>query len=114
MPPVFFVPEMPDAASAEQTYQAIRTFVHEQAPGWAISDRRIYQLDYTHHGRDYRSRVGAIGADLGEPVFAIFEAVHGDERLYYVCTPNRGVLGGVPFSVGGGEIRRIADFAKYA
>jgi hypothetical protein len=113
-PPAFFVQDAPDGTKAEQLYESIRAFNLKQAPGWTITDRRIYQLDYTHKGRDYRSRVGAQERGIGEPVFAILEATSGVERLYFVCTPNRGVLRGGPILVGGREVRAVTDFAGEA
>jgi hypothetical protein len=112
--PAFFVPDVSDSTQAEQLYESIRAFNRTQSPNWTITDRRIYQLDYTHNGRDYRSRVGTTEAGIGEPVIAILEASGGAERLFYVCTPNRGVLRGGPLLVGGREVRAVTDFAREA
>ena len=113
-PPAFFVPHASDAAQAERVYESIRAFNLLQAPQWTVTDRRIYQLDYTHNGRDYMSRVGTIETGMSEPVLAILEATHGAERLFYVCTPNRGVVRGGPILVGDAELGAVTDFAKDA
>jgi hypothetical protein len=108
MPPAFFVPDASDGAQAEQVYQSVRSCVRGQSPGRTITDRRIYQLDYTYDGQDYRSRVGAVKAVAGLRVVTILEATNGAERLFFVCTPNRGGTPGLPVYPGSRQVQTAA------
>jgi len=108
LPPAFFVPDASDGGQAEQVCQSVRSCVRGQSPGWTISDRRIYQLDYTYDVQDYRSRDGAVEAVAGESVVAILEATNGAERLFFVCTPNRGGTPGLPVYPGSRQVQTAA------
>ncbi len=67
LPPAFFVPDASDGGQAEQVYQSVRSCVRGQSPGWTISDRRIYQLDYTFTGRTTGARVAPLRQSPASP-----------------------------------------------
>ena len=100
----FFIPKARDDAQAQEVWQVVKKFA-EKNLGWDVSDRRIFSIAYHKHGNDYYVEVGKPDPRNGELVIAILESV-----TYLVCTPNRGVLRGMPILVGGSELRNITDF----
>src|SRR3972149_4952961 len=101
----FFVPVADSPEKAEEVRRSVVQFLSAQ--GLNVSDRRIHKLSYLHDGLHYdaevgkqeaRSRPGTGPKELGERVMLIFESE--DRRLYFVCTPNRGVVRGAPILVG--------------
>lgn len=91
----FFVPAAKDNEQAEQVFEAIEKFNY--APR---QERRICALAWTHGGKNYSCEVGGEAPGYygtgGEPVVAILDC----DRLYKVCTTNRGVVRGEAIMVG--------------
>jgi hypothetical protein len=105
----FFIPYAKDAEQQTEVYEGIRKFVSESM-GADLSPRRIFSLTYRHEGKNYHAEVGQTHSLNGEPVIAILYEQMRD--LYYVCTPNRGVLGDIPILAGAWCVERSVDFAK--
>lgn len=101
----FFVPEVASADQAMKIYQGIRTFVRDSS-GAEISERRIQALRWRHDGQMCSAKVGGTFED--QTVLAILYEPHRD--LYYVCTPNRGVVRGLPMLAGGPSVIEVLDF----
>lgn len=93
----FFVPDTSNVEEAEQVYEGIRRHVQENGTGAQVKDRRIFRLRYIDQQKEFVAEVGRPTLLNGEIVIAIFQVSTG---LYYVCTPNRGVLRGDPIYVG--------------
>lgn len=91
----FFVPAAKDDAEAERVFKAIEMFNH--APRQV---RRIAALTWQHNGKSYSCEVGgeapAYYGTGSDPVVAILDC----ERLFRVCTTNRGVIRGEAILVG--------------
>lgn len=103
----FFCPMAKDAAESDRVYEATQKFVGESM-GAKLSDRRIYRIRGVHNGKEFEAKVGEHFERLGELVVIIlFDA---ERNLYYVCTPNRGVVRDMPYLVGGAEARHVEDF----
>ena len=100
----FFVPVTKDETEAEAVWEAIKKFAEDNL-GWEISERRIFSIAYHKHGQDYYVEVGEPDPRVKEPVLAILES-----NTYLVCTPNRGVVRGIPILVGQDKVENIADF----
>lgn len=88
--PKFFVPLAKSDAEAEEVYRSVVKFA-EETTGWPIEKDRIYSLAYTHNGQRYNAVVGANEPRTGELVIAILKST-----AYLICTPNRGVVEGMP------------------
>jgi hypothetical protein len=95
----FFLPSASDAEQAEQVYQQIRKAIG------GLTERRIYSLQFRDKGRVSVATVG--NTYDGKTVIAIFES----QGLYYVCTPDRGVMSSMPYMVGTDEVLGVEDFA---
>lgn len=103
----FFVPQSEGLKmTPEEIFKIIVKFA-EQTMGWKVSDKRIYSISYNHKGRNYIATVGEKEVREGEPVIAILES-----NTYLICTPNRGVLRGMPIMVGKEELLKIDYFNK--
>lgn len=103
----FFIPFSKDKQQEQKSYAGIKKFVSEQM-GAKLSERRVFSLQYTHKGRQRRAEVGKDDLLQREPVIAIlYDTSRG---LYYVCTPNRGVLRGTPILVGKNEVESAVNF----
>jgi hypothetical protein len=100
----FFVPAAKDAKQTEEVWGATKKFA-EQNLGWEISDRRVLSIEYVHDGQNLWAEVGHQDPRTKEPVIVILES-----GTYLVCTPNRGVLRGMPMLVGHNEVRRVVYF----
>ena len=100
----FFIPKAKDDVQAQEVWDAVKKFAEENL-GWDVSDRRIFSIAYQKRGNDYYVEVGKPNPRNGEIVIAILESV-----TYLVCTPNRGVLRGMPILVGESELKDITDF----
>ena len=74
----FFLP-VQETKIAEESYQALKTFVKKQT-GWPISDRRYYEIHYHHNDQDLHVRVGGPDPLNGEQVFAIFKPQNPSSR----------------------------------
>jgi hypothetical protein len=105
----FFIPGASDAAQTDRVYKATREFVSRETAA-KLSDRRVYRIHGIHNGKEFRAQVGDSFERLQEHVVAIlFDA---GRNLYYVCTPNRGVIRGEPYLVGADEAGSIEDFEQ--
>ncbi len=102
----FFTPEV-DAAQAEKFYEGIRKF-NAEGMGATLSPRRIYKVSGVHNGKRFEATVGKPFESLGEPVIAIL--LDTKRNCYFICTPNRGVLRGMPYLSGSDEIDSVEDF----
>ncbi|HEV3036473.1 MAG TPA: hypothetical protein VHA33_01550 [Candidatus Angelobacter sp.] len=105
----FFVFAAKDAAQAEEVYEGIRKFNAEQM-GATLSPRRIYSVSGVHDGKPFTATVGQEFERLREVVVAILLDTSRD--LYFICTPNRGVIRGEPYLSGSHEIRNAEDFEE--
>lgn len=100
----FFVADQNDPEKAEQLYQATKKFA-AQTMGWAIGDRRIRSIAFVDQGKRVRASVGQREPCEGGLVIAILES-----NTYLICTPDRGVLRGMPLMIGKGEVSEVEDF----
>ena len=100
----FFVPAVKDEADAEMVWEATKKFAEEML-GWEISERRIFSIAYQYKGKNYHVEVGKPDPRSHELVIAILEST-----TYLVCTPNRGVVRGIPILVGQDKVERTTDF----
>lgn len=104
----FFLPFARDEKQEEQVWQSCRKFA-EETTGWQVDpDQRIFSLAFTHNGEDYYAEVGQPEPLTGEPVIAILAS-----NAYLICTPNRGVLKGMPVLVGYSSTFGIVPFCNY-
>jgi hypothetical protein len=99
----FFIPAAEDDAQAERVYSAIREFNGTTYP---LTDRRIFSMVYVHEGKTFYAKVGEPETRTRALVVAILES----ERLYYVCTGNRGVIRGELIFVGVNEVQDLELF----
>lgn len=105
----FFTPGIEKTDKAEEFCQGIRKFVVEQMDS-RLSDRRVFSLTCFDSRKDVEVRVGKrepFEGGMGT-VLAIF--YYPPRNLYLVCTANRGDLRGMPYWVGGNEVRAVEDF----
>ena len=100
----FFIPAEEDSAKAEQVYEATKKFA-EETLAWKVTDRRIQSIDFKDKGNRVRAEVGKPDPFTSETVIAILEST-----TFLVCTPNRGVVRGMPFLVGKHEVINLTDF----
>jgi hypothetical protein len=99
----FFIPRA-TPENTERIYESIKAFV-KTTLGWDVSDRRIFRIEYFHNGKEHKAEVGTLTDVNHEEVIAILEC-----NSYFVCTPTRGVVKGMPILVGTDEITSIEDF----
>jgi hypothetical protein len=90
----FFIPSAKEAADAEKLYDATRRFNTEQM-GATLSPQRIYRVSGVHDGKPFTATVSERFERLGEVVVAIL--LDTSRNCYFICTPSRGVLRGMPF-----------------
>ncbi len=100
----FFIPKAKDETQAQEVWKSVKKFA-ERTLDWEVSDRRIFSITYQKHGKDYYVEVGKLDPRNGELVIAILESI-----TYLVCTPNRGVLRGIPILISESELTDITDF----
>jgi hypothetical protein len=118
----FFLPHASNEQIAEQSLEGIRRFVSENMTSSSLTERRIFRIRYRHDGFIYEAEVGkrerrtksrddrATNPEfVGEEVIAILDA----EGLLFVCTPSRGVLGGLPILVGRHAVLELEYFEGY-
>ena len=102
----FFVPAL-NPSLAEQLWAYTRQ--HLSGLGLDTSRRRIWALAWRGEGEEHFL---AIGDDLpnGEdgPVMVILES--RDLDLFYVCTPDRGLLDDIPYPITLDDEWRVIDF----
>lgn len=99
----FFLPQT-TPSRADEIWRTIADFVR-RATGQRIGGRRIYRVRYEHHGRTATAQVGEPERMTGEPVIAIL-----DSDPYFICTPNRGVLDGVPIVIDHRDVLEVVEF----
>ena len=102
----FFIPKAKSDAQAQEVWESVKKFA-EKTLDWEVSNRRIFSIAYQKHGQDYYVEVGKPDPRNGELVIAILESI-----TYLVCTPNRGVLRGVPILIGKSELKDVTDFPE--
>ena len=102
----FFIPKTKDDTQAQEVWASVKKFA-EETLDWEVSDRRIFSMTYQKHGKDHYVEVGKPDPRNAELVIAIFESI-----TYLVCTPNRGVLRGMPILIGKPELKDITDFRE--
>jgi hypothetical protein len=102
----FFLPLAKGEKEAQEGYEAIIKFLKIQ--GIQPTNRKVYKLTFKHDGKPFEAMVGEANYLNREPVLAIF--YENTRSLYYVCTPNRGVLGGMPILVGEHDVQTVEDF----
>lgn len=103
----FFIPGEDDPTKAEEVFARIRKSKEEQL-GATLADQRFYKIDYYHDGKRYVATVGELEQVDGEIVVCIL--LDTRRSLYYVCTPNRGVVTGIPIHVGSHDTNSIQEF----
>jgi hypothetical protein len=103
----FLIPAVNETAEAEKFYDAIRLFNTEQM-GAKLSPQRIYRVSGIHDGKPFTATVGERFERLGEVVVAIL--LDTSRNCYFICTPSRGVLRGMPYLSGSEEIRSVEEF----
>jgi hypothetical protein len=104
----FFLPFATDEKVAEEAWQSIRKFA-EETTGWSVDeDQRIFSIAFTHNGEDYYAEVGQPEPQTGEPVIAILSST-----AYLVCTPNHGVIRGMPLLVGYKDTFGLVPFSDF-
>ena len=105
----FFLPGARSAEEAEEVLAGIKKWASETlgAAASEIGDARIFRLDYRHDSSFYVAEVGQDEPRTRELVVAILD---GGPNLYLVCTPNRGVLRGMPILVGRHAARSVTLF----
>jgi hypothetical protein len=100
----FFVPGAKTAKEAEEVRTGVVKFA--ESNGFSVTDRKVFCLTYTHNSREYRAEVGMPDVPGSEIVIVILDA----EGLYLICTPNRGVVRGLPILVGNHHVLAVEDF----
>jgi len=104
----FFIPAARNARRAESFYESIKKFA-KQTTGGDVTARRIFAIAYEHDGRQYYAEVNKPEPREGELVIAILET---NAMRYLICTPNRGVLRGMPYFVRKEEVLSVVDFVS--
>ena len=94
----FFIPDAKDESDAEQVYERTKKIAGETL-GWPVSERRIQSITFRDKQQTVQAEVGKTDPITGEIVMAIL-----DSTAFLVCTPNRGVLRGIPVLVGKHEV----------
>jgi hypothetical protein len=103
----FFIPKAENKEMEAEIYQAIRRHVSDICKN-PLSPRRVRLLRCQHEGEWVDVEVGKVCPFNSEIVVAILYEPR--KTLYYVCTPTRGFLEGVPLQVGKREVRNAEDF----
>ena len=106
----FFIPHAKSEEEETKVYEAIKEFAKTNT-SWEIKERRIFSIEYTHDGKRIYAEVGKKENLIGEEVIAILESGYLNVSVYLVCTPNRGVIRGMPILVGENAVY-IVDFDK--
>jgi len=97
----FFIPHESNESEAEKIYQSIKAQY-----GNRITNRRIHEIHFLHDGKPFTATVGQLFFPVNEPIIAILEADPGE--LYFLCSPNRGVVNDSPILAG--SIQNVIDF----
>ena len=99
----FFVPGNAPQSS-ESVYDWIVRYV-KAVTDCEIEPVRIFSLDYTHEGRQFKVTVGERDPRTGQLVIAILRS-----DAYLICTPYYGVRMGEPMRVSVSEVREVQYF----
>jgi hypothetical protein len=99
----FFIPGNTPKRS-EEIYEWIVRYVKEM---WdcEIEPVRIFSLDYTHEGQQFKATVGQEDPRTGQLVVAILRA-----QDYLICTPYYGVRRGEPMRIDPGAAIEVVYF----
>lgn len=101
----FFIPAAESNEQAERVYEAVCKF-----HGVAVGENRVRGLSWIHNGQAMSCNVGdaapAYYRTGDEPVVAIIMR----DKVYLVCTENRGVARGEPIYVGENEVQNARYF----
>ncbi|MGO9085949.1 MAG: hypothetical protein ACLQBK_12035 [Candidatus Sulfotelmatobacter sp.] len=103
----FFVPSAENEQRAEDIRDATKKFAADTL-GWQVTDRRIQSISFQDKGKSVQAVVGKIEPITGETVVVILES-----NTFLLCTPNRGVLRGMPILVGKNEVTSVSDFDQW-
>jgi hypothetical protein len=93
----FFIPGADSPEQEQRVYDSIKAHLGKEL-GATFSDQRIYSLRWKNDGRDYLAEVGKPTDFNGELVIAIL--LEQQRKMFHVCTPNRGVVRGMPILAG--------------
>ena len=101
----FFIPHAKDENQTKDVYDSIIKYAKKTLE-WDIDEKaKIREIEYMHNEKIHRAEVGKNNKLNGEEVIAILKS-----NAYLVCTPNRGVIRGLPILVGEKEIKHIEYF----
>lgn len=100
----FFVPKAESLVEAEEIWTANRDYL--RANGYAVTDRRIYEIHY-RHDEDRVATVGRLEPLTKGLILMIFEA-----SPFLICTPDRGFVTNNEVPVYAGVPRNVIDFAE--
>lgn len=89
----FFVPFTEDEDQAEIVWSDLRERLFEL--GLRTTRRRIHAISLDDRRPGWRLHIGDETPDTGEPVLVILES--SDLDLYYVFTPDHGLIRGEPY-----------------
>lgn len=103
----FFIPHANGDEQAERVWEGIAKHLADVS-GRPIGHKRLQYISYQHDARSYSVAVGDTHPLNKEEVIAILVA--GDDSLYYVTTPSRGVVSGEPIYVGKSDVDNIKEF----
>ncbi|WP_400263283.1 hypothetical protein ACFX5U_09595 [Sphingobacterium sp. SG20118] len=101
----FFLPfHTGTVEDSEKVYASIKKFVSDQVGD--IWSSRIFSISFTHEGKFNTCTVGEKTNVVDDTVICILR----NETLFFVCTPQRGVIRGMPILVGSHEVSNIEYF----
>lgn len=103
----FFMPFTVSPEHEQGLYEDIKESLSKEL-GADYSQRRIFALDWMHDGMRHYAEVGRPTDVSGETVIAILYDTQAD--LYHVCTPERGVLSGMPIVAQASSVMGSRDF----
>lgn len=87
----FFIPFAESEEQAERIYSHIKEFLKTEYSRFS-TDERIYSIEFTRDGVNYKETVGQPSQVNGEVVIAILQC----NGIYHICTNNRGVARNEP------------------
>jgi hypothetical protein len=99
----FFIPAADSSESEQRVYDAIKLHL-----GVDFSERRIRLLKWLHNSNQYEAEVGKSTSFNKELVIAIL--YDSSRKLYYVCTPSRGVVQGDSILASETSVINVIDF----
>lgn len=103
----FFVPEVISGERADRLYSLVKARIAQEYCA-TLSTRRIYGLQWQPGYVTHSALIGEPTTFNKEVVVAILYEEARD--LYYVCTPNRGVLRGRPILIWASCVTGAVDF----